>query len=85
MNKGILTISDDCIRCHACLKIRNACHYYDSIKGSMDMRKLKGINRYLSVGVEAQSIIRYLQDDSFEPGNRKTDVMFGFLNDSALP
>ncbi len=84
MNKGILTISDDCIRCHACLKIRNACHYYDSIKGSMDMRKLKGINRYLSVGVEAQSIIRYLQDDSFEPGNRKTDVMFGFLNDSGV-
>lgn len=84
MNKDGLTISDDCIRCHACLRVRNGCYYYDSIKGSMSMRKLKGINRYLSVGVEAQSIVRYLQDSLFEPGNRKTDVMFGFLNDAGI-
>ncbi len=84
MNEDTFDISDSCIRCHACLRIRYACYYYDSIRGSMNMRKLKGINRYLSVGVEAQSIVRYFQDSSFEPGNRKTDVMFGFLNDAGV-
>ena len=45
---------------------------------------LKGINRYLSVGVDANWIRSYIKDRSFEPGNRKTDVMFGFMGDAGL-
>lgn len=79
-----LVISDDCSHCHACLKIKNACFYYNSIKGSKDMKTLRGINRYLSVGVDANWIRGYFLDDNFEPGNRKTDVMFGFLADAMV-
>ena len=46
------------------------------------MKKLTGINKYLSVGVDAGWIEAFARDNSFEPGNRKTDVMFGFLSDA---
>lgn len=46
------------------------------------MKKLTGINKYLSVGVDASWIESYARDHSFEPGNRKTDVMFAFLSDA---
>ncbi len=84
MNNGMLTISDRCIRCKACLKILNGCLYYNSVKGSKTMGTLKGLNRYLSVGVDADWIKEYLQDQSFEPGNRKTDVMFAMMNDAGI-
>ena len=48
------------------------------------MKSLKGINRYLSVGVDAMWIKEFLKDQSFEPGNRKTDVMFGMMNDAGM-
>ena len=84
MENGQLTISDACVRCHACLKILNGCLYYNSVKGSKAMKSLKGINRYLSVGVDAKWIKGFLKDPSFEPGNRKTDVMFGMMNDAGI-
>lgn len=84
MNNGILHISDNCIRCRACLKMLNGCLYYNSVKGSKTMKSLKGLNRYLSVGVDATWIKNYLQDQNFEPGNRKTDVMFGMMNDAGM-
>lgn len=84
MDNGKLAISDDCVRCRACLKILSGCLYYNSIKGSKAMKSLKGLNRYLSVGVDANWIKEYLKDQSFEPGNRKTDVMFGMMNDAGI-
>lgn len=48
------------------------------------MKKLTGINKYLSVGVDASWIESYMHDSSFEPGNRKTDVMFSFLSDAGV-
>ncbi len=48
------------------------------------MKKLTGINKYLSVGVDANWIESYSRDHSFEPGNRKTDVMFGFMSDAGI-
>ena len=84
MNNGVLTISDQCIHCHACLKMVSGCLYYNSVKGSKSVKPLKGINRYLSVGVEADWIKEYLKDQTFEPGNRKTDVMFGMMNDAGM-
>ena len=48
------------------------------------MKSLKGLNRYLSVGVDANWIKEYLRDQNFEPGNRKTDVMFGMMNDAGI-
>ena len=48
------------------------------------MKKLTGINKYLSVGIDANWIEEYAKDSSFEPGNRKTDVMFGFMSDAEL-
>ena len=84
MQSGILTISDNCVRCHACLKMLNGCLYYNSVKGSKSMKSLKGVNRYLSVGVDANWIKEYLKDQTFEPGNRKTDTMFCMLNDAGI-
>ena len=79
-----LSISDRCIRCKSCLKVDDGCLYYKSIKGSKDMKTAKGINRYLSVGVNAQWIEDYVKDISYEPGNRKTDTMFSFLSDAGM-
>lgn len=84
MDNGILSISDNCIKCHACLKIPSGCLYYNSVKGSKNMKNLKGINRYLSVGVEADWIKKYLKDQSYEPGNRKTDTMFDMMDDAGI-
>lgn len=45
---------------------------------------LKGVNKYLSLGVDAEWIKNYFKDSSYEPGNRKTDVMYGFLGDAGV-
>lgn len=84
MHNGNLQISDNCIRCRECLKILSGCLYYNSIKGSKVMKKLTGINKYLSVGIDATWIESYVHDHTFEPGNRKTDVMFGFMSDAEV-
>lgn len=84
MDNDVLTILDSCVHCHACLKILNGCLYYNSVKGSAGMKNLKGLNRYLSVGVNAAWIKEFLKDQSFEPGNRKTDTMFVFMNDAGI-
>ena len=84
MEDGKLEISDKCTRCHACLKILNGCLYYNSIRGSKDMKNVKGVNRYLSVGVDADWIKQYAADQDYEPGNRKTDSMFAFLKDAQI-
>ena len=84
MKNDHLVISDKCVKCRSCLKIDNGCLYYNSIKGSKDMKSVKGINRYLSVGVNAHWIEEYINDNSFEPGNRKTDTMFSFLSDAGM-
>lgn len=84
MSDGKITISDKCIKCHECLKILSGCLYYNSIRGSKAMKSLKGINKYLSVGVDAEWINSFIDDNSFEPGNRKTDVMYGFMTDAGI-
>ena len=84
MKDGVLTISDQCIHCHACLKMVSGCLYYNSVKGSKSVKPLKGINRYLSVGVEADWIKEYLKDQTFEKKKKKTDVMFGMMNDAGM-
>lgn len=48
------------------------------------MKKVTGINRYLSVGVNAQWIVDYMKNAAYEPGNRKSDVMFDFLTDAGI-
>lgn len=84
MSDGKITISDKCTKCHECLKILSGCLYYNSIRGSKAMKSLKGINKYLSVGVDAEWINSFIDDNSFEPGNRKTDVMYGFMTDAGI-
>lgn len=84
MSGDSVHISDKCVRCHACLKILSGCLYYNSVKGSKDVQNVKGINRYLSVGVNAEWIRCYLENQSYEPGNRKTDTMFSFLDDAGI-
>lgn len=84
MSDGKVTISDKCIKCHECLKILSGCLYYNYIRGSKAMKSLKGINKYLSVGVDAEWINSFIDDNSFEPGNRKTDVMYGFMTDAGI-
>ena len=84
MNGDSVHISDKCVRCHACLKILSGCLYYNSVKGSKAVQNVKGVNRYLSVGVNAEWIRYYLEDQSYEPGNRKTDTMFSFLDDAGI-
>lgn len=84
MTNGKLSIADTCIRCHSCLDIAAGCLYYNSIKGSKKVKELRGINRYLSVGVNANWVKEYFKDQKYEPGNRKTDVMFSFLSDAGI-
>lgn len=84
MKNGILSISDECIKCHKCLRILNGCLYYNSVRGSKAVKSLKGVDRYLSVGVDSDWIKNYLKDDSFVPGNRKTDAMFCFMSDAGI-
>lgn len=84
MANGKLSVSDRCVRCHECLNILHGCLLYNSIKGSKVMKKLTGINKYLSVGIDASWIENYSHDHNFEPGNRKTDVMFGFMSDAGI-
>ena len=84
MQNGKVTISEHCIRCHECLNLKSGCLLYNSIKGSKAMKKLTGINKYLSVGIDGKWIENYSQDRSFEPGNRKTDVMFSFMSDAGI-
>ena len=84
MSNGKLDIADTCIKCHSCLDIVTGCLYYNSIKGSKKVKELKGINRYLSVGVNANWIKEYFKDSNYEPGNRKSDVMFSFLTDAGI-
>lgn len=84
MNDGELKISDNCTKCKACLKILNGCTYYNSIKGSGGLKNMVGINRYLSVGVSGEWIKNFFKNNGYEPGNRKTDSMFTFLNDSGV-
>lgn len=84
MEHGKLSISDNCSKCKECLKISNGCLYYNSVKGSKAMKKLTGINKYLSVGVDYSWIENYSQNQYFEPGNRKTDVMYSFLTDAGI-
>ena len=80
---GGLRISDTCVQCRACLKVPNGCLYYNSIKGSNDMKTLTGVNKYLSIGVDFDWLKRYFMNQS-EPGARKTDVMFYFLSDAGV-
>lgn len=82
-NNGV-HISEKCVKCHACLKILGGCLYYNSVKGSKDMTSVKGVNRYLSVGIDAEWIKNYFDNQEYEPGNRKTDVMFSFLDDAGI-
>ena len=79
-----IAVSDECTRCKACLRILNGCIYYNSIKNSGGIKTMKGINRYLSVGVNGEWIQGFFKDQTFEPGNRKSDVMFGFLRDADI-
>ncbi len=84
MKDGQLTIGDNCSRCHACLKVLDGCLYYHSIRGSKDMKTVKGINRYYSVGVPMEWVKNYVKDQSYEPGNKKTDAMHTFLRDAQM-
>lgn len=84
MDTKTIHISNNCTRCHACLKILSGCLYYNSVRGSKDMISVKGINRYLSVGVDAEWIKNFMKDQSYEPGNRKTDTMFSLLDDAGI-
>ncbi|MBO6272667.1 phosphoadenosine phosphosulfate reductase family protein [bacterium] len=84
MTKTTVSISNNCTRCHLCLKILNGCLYYNSIKRRDTMNIAKGIDRYLSVGVNYNWIREYMKEFLYEPGNRKTDSMFTFLNDAGI-
>lgn len=84
MKDGQLHVGDKCSRCHACLKVLDGCLYYHSVRGSKDMKTVKGINRYFSVGVPMEWIKNYVKDQSYEPGNKKTDAMYTFLRDAKM-
>ena len=84
IQNGKVHISDQCTQCKACLKILNGCVYYNSIKDSGGVKIMKGINRYLSIGVSGEWVRRYFADQTDEPGNRKTDSLRIFLLDAGV-
>ena len=44
---------------------------------------MTGLNRYLSVGVKGEWI-QFFFENGYEPGARKTDVMYAFLSDAGV-
>lgn len=80
---GEVVMGEHCTQCKACLKISNGCTYYDSIKGIKGTKQMTGLNRYLSVGVKDEWI-RFFFENGYEPGARKTDVMYTFLSDAGI-
>jgi len=81
--KNEVHFNNNCIKCMACMKMENGCTYYNSIKGIRGVKQMTGLNRYLSVGVKADWI-RFFFDNGYEPGARKTDVMYAFLSDAGV-
>jgi phosphoadenosine phosphosulfate reductase len=79
----IIVLGNKCTRCMACLKIVNGCTYYSSIRDIAGVKIMTGLNRYLSIGVKKQWIIDFF-DTGYEPGGRKTDVLYGFLADAGV-
>lgn len=82
-SKTEVIFDSKCTRCKACLKMNNGCTYYDSIKGIKGVKQMTGLNRYLSVGVKDEWI-RFFFENGYEPGARKTDVMYAFLSDAGV-
>jgi phosphoadenosine phosphosulfate reductase len=82
-DKGGVKLIGKCTRCRACLKMKNGCTYYNSIRGIKGEKKMTGLNRYLSVGVKDEWI-RFYFENGYEPGARKTDVMYAFLSDAGI-
>lgn len=82
-NKDEVVFDGKCTQCRACLKMNNGCTYYDSIKGIKGVKQMTGLNRYLSVGVKDEWI-RFFFENGYEPGARKTDVMYAFLSDAGV-
>lgn len=80
---GEVFMGDHCTKCKACLKMNNGCIYYDSIKGIKGVKQMTGLNRYLSVGVKDEWV-RFFFENGYEPGARKTDVMYAFLSDAGV-
>jgi len=72
-----------CDNCKACLKMNNACTYYDSIRAIKGVKQMTGLNRYLSVGVKREWL-EFFFESGYEPGARKTDVMYAFLSDAGV-
>ena len=80
---GEVYFGDKCTKCKACVKMNNGCTYYDSIRGIKGAKQMTGLNRYLSVGVKDEWI-RFFFENGYEPGARKTDVMYAFLSDAGV-
>jgi 3'-phosphoadenosine 5'-phosphosulfate sulfotransferase (PAPS reductase)/FAD synthetase/ferredoxin len=83
LQKGKIVIGNHCTQCRACLKMNNGCTYYNSIKGIKGVKRMTGLNRYLSVGVKGEWI-HFFFENGYEPGARKTDVMYAFLSDAGV-
>lgn len=83
LKNNTISVGDNCTKCKSCLKMNNGCTYYDSIKGIKGVKQMTGLNRYLSVGVKDEWI-RFFFEDGYEPGARKTDVMYAFLSDAGI-
>ena len=81
--KDTVLLDGKCVRCMACLKMKNGCTYYDSIKGIKGAKQMTGLNRYLSVGVKREWL-QFFFENADEPGARKTDVMYAFLTDAGV-
>lgn len=82
-NKNEILFEGKCTQCKVCLKTNDGCTYYNSIKGIKGIKQMKGLNKYLSVGVKDEWI-RFFFENGYEPGARKTDVMYGFLSDAGV-
>lgn len=82
-NNGLVVFDGKCTQCRACLKMDHGCTYYNSIRGMKGVKQMTGLNRYLSVGVKDEWI-RFFFENGYEPGARKTDVMYAFLSDAGV-
>lgn len=95
MEKGDISISQECIHCHQCHDIHEHCLRYNSIRNRIGgERKMKGLDRYFSFGIKKEwmdSYFNYQGSDDFwntdgdgPVANKKKDAFLNFVKDSGL-
>lgn len=91
-NEGMVSISDECVKCGQCLDLETGCYAYKSLwlsKGLGNMNKRKSLDRYAAHGPKIEWFQQYVKlGDRFMVentlGNNQVPAFNRFLRDSGV-